>query len=72
MFQFMQKKQYALAPKAVHHRDQALMRGVALQVFNVLLDTVSSRFGLEDLMWILASSLHVRAAGIQLVQALNA
>lgn len=64
MFQFMQKKQYTLAPKAIHHKDQALMRAEALQVFNALLGTVRSRFGLEDLMWILASSLHVRVAGI--------
>jgi hypothetical protein len=67
MFQFMQRKQHKLAPKVVHQRDQAVMRADALQVFNVLLETVSARFGLEDLMWILASSLHVRVAGIFLI-----
>lgn len=60
----MQKKLHGLASKATHQREQATMRADALQFFNVLLETVKARFGLEDLMWIVASSLHIRVAGI--------
>lgn len=65
MMLFLQKKLYKDAIKAASHRDRATMRTNALKTFRRLIKIVSARFGLEDLMWILASSLHIKPADMK-------